>query len=77
MMIRMTLEKVMAFWKRQPFAPFDIRISDGRVLTVDHPDFLMRSRNGRTVTFTTEGDREIVIDVAHITELEVSNTTAA
>ena len=37
----------------------------------------MRSRNGRTVTFTTEDDREIVIDVAHITELEVSNTTAA
>ena len=71
------IDKVLEFWKRQPFAPFDIRVSDGRVYTVDHPDFLMRSRNGRTFTFTTEVDREIVIDLAHVTSLEVANTRAA
>ena len=69
------IEKVIEFWKRQPFAPFDIRVSDGRVYQVDHPDFLMRSRRGKTVTFTTEDDREVVIDVGHITSLEVANTT--
>ena len=23
----MTIEKVMEFWRRQPFAPFDLRVS--------------------------------------------------
>jgi hypothetical protein len=73
----MTIEKIMEFWRRQPFLPFDLRVSDGRVYTVDQPEFLIRSRHGRTVTFTTEDDREIVIDVGHITSLEVANTRAA
>jgi len=73
----MTVEKIMEFWKRQPFAPFDIRVSDGRVYTVDHPDFLMRSRDNKTVTFTTEDNREVIIDLSHVTSLEVANTRAA
>jgi hypothetical protein len=73
----MTIDKIIEFWKRQPFSPFDIRVSDGRVYTVDHPDFLMRSRDNKTITFTTEDNREVVIDMAHVTSLEVANRPAA
>ena len=73
----MTIDKVNEFWKRQPFSPFDIRVSGGRVYTVDHPDFLMRSRDNKTITFTTEDNREVVIDMAHITSLEMANHPAA
>ena len=73
----MTMEKISEFWKRQPFAPFDIRTSDCRVLKVDHPDFLARSRNGKTIRVVAEDDRDIVIDINHITQLEVANTHAA
>lgn len=73
----MTYDKIKEFHERRPFKPFDIRVSDGRVCTVDHPEFLMQSRSGRVVTFTTEDDREIVIDAGHVTSLEIANTPAA
>jgi hypothetical protein len=73
----MTNEQVMEFWQRRPFQPFDIRVSEGRVYTVDHPDFLARSRGGTFVTYMTEDDRVIIIDLGHVTALEVSNTHAA
>jgi hypothetical protein len=73
----MPIDKLMEFWKRQPFAPFDIKVSDRRVYTVDHPDFLMRSRDNRTIMFVTEDNREIALAMAHITSLEVANTRAA
>lgn len=70
-------EKIREFLHRQPFAPFDIRTSDGRVYTVDHPDFLMRSRDGKVIYLITEDDREILIDVQHIVSLEVANRPTA
>ncbi len=58
----------------QPFKPFDIRTSDGRVYTVDHPDFLMRDRIGDRVYYVTEDNREIKIALSQIVSLEVTNT---
>ena len=58
----------------QPFKPFDIRTSDGRVYTVDHPDFLMRDRIGDLVYYVTEDNREIKIALSRIVSLEVTNT---
>jgi hypothetical protein len=73
----MPIEKLIEYWKRQPFAPFDIKMSDGRVYTVDHPDFLMRSRDNRTIMFVTEDNREVALALVHITSLEVANSPAA
>ena len=66
----MTMDKISAFWKRQPFVAFNIRVMDGRVYKVDHPDFLLRSRDGKTLRFVMEDDRVVGIDVAQITRLE-------
>lgn len=73
----MSDDRVKEFVRAQPFRPFDIRVSDGRVYTVDHPDFLSRSRDGSFITYTTDDNRVIIIDLAHVTSLEVVNTRAA
>lgn len=73
----MLYERIREYHQRRPFKPFDIRLSDGRVYTVDHPEFLMQSRTRQFVVYTTEDDREVVLDSRHITSLEVANTPAA
>ncbi len=73
----MPVEQIMSFWKRQPFAPFDIRMSDGRAYTIDHPDFLSWSRDRKAVIYQTEDYREVILAVSQITSVEVLNTRAA
>jgi hypothetical protein len=73
----MDYEKFKEYHERRPFAPFDIRTSDGRVYTVDHREFLKQSRNRKTIVYTTEDDRDVTIDANQITALEVANTHAA
>ena len=68
----MTMEKISAFWKRQPFIPFNIRVMDGKVFKIDHPDFLVRSRDGKTLRFVMLDDRVVAIDVSQITRLEAT-----
>ena len=68
----MTMDKISAFWKRQPFVAFNIRVIDGRVYKIDHPDFLVRSRDGKTLRFVMEDDRVVAIDVSQITRLEAA-----
>lgn len=69
----MKSERIKEFIHRAPFAPFDIRTADGRVYTVDHPDFVSLSRHGDTLVYFTEDDRIAVIDCAHIVSLELAN----
>ena len=62
----------------KPFQPFDIKTSDARVYSVDHPEFISVSRDGRTVIYQTpEDDRTIWIDAGNIVALEVRNRPAA
>jgi len=70
----MRIDKVVEFIHRQPFQPFDIHMSDGRVYTVDHPDFVSYSRDGSTVSFwTAEDQRLVLLDSHHITGLAIAN----
>lgn len=73
----MTADKFREYMQRQPFAPFDIRTSDGRAYTVDHPEFVKMYRDGKAINYTTDDNRDIIIDMAHIVSLEVANTRAA
>jgi hypothetical protein len=61
----------------QPFDPYEIRMSDGRVYAVDHPEFLHISRAGNVVYYSTEDDRLITLAVGQITSLEKRNTPRA
>lgn len=73
----MKQERIIEMLHGEPFKPFEIRTSDGRVYEVDHPDFVARSRDGRTITYYTSDDRMVVIDTAQIVALEVANRPAA
>ena len=68
--------QITEMMRHRPFQPFEIRVSDGRVYPVDHPEFLAQSRNGHFVVYTTDDDRVIIIDLAHVTSLEVINARA-
>jgi len=73
----MNEERIEEYWKRKPFVAFDIRTADGRVYTVDHPDFLSKSRDGRRLYFITEDDRQTAIAMLHIVALETANRPTA
>jgi hypothetical protein len=71
-------KKVLDFIRRQPFVPFDIKTSDGRVYTVDHPEFISITRDHSILLYQTpEDDRTLWIDTANIVTLEVANRPAA
>lgn len=57
----MTVEQLVEMHQRRPFQPFDIYLADGRVLPVEHPEFLSRTPVGRTISVgRDEGTIEIV-----------------
>ena len=68
---------IAAYIRSQPFDRFDIRMSDGRVYTVDHPEFVHMSRKGNVIYYSTDDDRLITIAVSQITTLEKSNSPRA
>src|SRR5688572_11838980 len=73
----MDQQRILDFVHADPFVPFDIRTSGGRVYSVDAPDFFARSRDGRTFTYYTEDNRIVVIDMEHVLAVELANRPAA
>ena len=65
------------YHRAQPFQPFEIRMSDGRVYTVDHPEFLHLSRKGNVIYYSTDDDRLVTLAVSQMTSLEAANGTRA
>jgi hypothetical protein len=59
--------------RAQPFRPFDVRLADGRTIRVDHPDFAMMSRSGRTVAVYTQDDHFKVIDLLLVVSLDTAD----
>ena len=70
-------EQIAEVIRRQPFQPFDIKMSDGRAYKVDHPEFVSVSRDGRVVVYHTTDNRMLFLEMHHITTLEVANRPAA
>jgi hypothetical protein len=68
----MTTDSLAKFHRARPFQPFSIRMSDGQALLVEQPEFLAYSPNSRIATvFFEDGSFELV-DLLHITGLEVA-----
>ena len=71
-------KEAISFIQRRPFVAFDIKNADGRLYTVDHPEFIHHSRDGRILYYNTpEDDRLVVIDVQHVVSLEEANRPSA
>jgi hypothetical protein len=54
-----------------------MRLSNGRVYTVDRPDFIALSHDRRTVTYCNDDGRMVTISVAHINTIEKLNRPSA
>lgn len=69
----MTIEQFKTTLHQQPFRPFTIRMADGRMFPVMHPDFVAQSPTGRTVIVYLPDDTYSVLDLLLMTELQVTN----
>jgi hypothetical protein len=69
----MTTEQFRATLRQQPFRPFKIRMADGRIFDVAHPDFVAQSHSGRTVIVVQPDDSYSVLDLLLMTELQGAN----
>ncbi len=67
----MTVEQFKSALHANPFRPFTIHVTDGRVFLVKHRDFVSRSPSGRTVIVHNDDDSFSVLDLLLVTELEV------
>ena len=63
--------------KAQPFQPFEIRLSDGRSHTVNHPEFAMVSPDGMELLFVADDQGIHQIYVPLITEIETLSSRPA
>ena len=67
-------KQLQEYIRQIPFVPFDIKTSDERIYTVDHPEFISITRDLSTLLYQTlEDDRTVWIDTASIVALEQAN----
>ena len=69
--ISMTVEQFKTTLHLQPFRPFTIRMADGRMFDVPHPDLVAKSPSGRTVIVFQQDDSYSLLDLLLMTEVEV------
>ena len=53
--------------------PFSLRLTDGALVPVPHPEFIWITQDGQTAIVNTEGSRIKIIDVELVTALEQGN----
>jgi len=53
--------------------PFSLRLTDGSLVPVPHPEFILITQDGSTAIVNTEGSRIKIIDVELVTALERDN----
>ena len=67
----MTSEQLTRHIKAQPFTPFRMHLADGRVLSVDHPEFVLYIPGARTCV-VADADALVydTVDLLLVTSLE-------
>ena len=72
----MTAEQVRKARGQAPFKAFTIHLSDQRRFEIPHPDFLWVMPGGRTIGVADEKGAAEIIDLVHVTSLELKGTEA-
>jgi hypothetical protein len=68
----MTREQLRATLQASPFQPFNIRMADGRVFHVPHPDYLSFFPSGPLANvYNVNGRTSSIVDLLLMTELEI------
>jgi hypothetical protein len=66
----MTIEHLRSMHQARPFQPFDLHLADGRVLTVQHPEFLAQSPAGRTIAVEQPDGVIEIVDLLLVVSLK-------
>jgi hypothetical protein len=72
--LSMTSEQVKQAQTKAPFKPFTIFLSDQRHFEIQHPDFLWIIPGGRSLAVALENGAMEVIDLMHVTSLQLHET---
>ena len=67
----MTKDAIHGTLRAQPFKPFSLRLTDGTLVPVPHPDFMVLSQVGRTAIVRTEGEKFSIVGLGLVTTLEL------
>jgi hypothetical protein len=67
----MTVEKLLEFYKAEPFRSFVLHLADGREIPVVHREFIMAAPSGRTLAVYQPDDTFNLIDLLLVTDIEV------
>ena len=72
----MTKDAIHSTLHAEPFRPFSLRLTDGTLVPVPHPDFLVLSQGGRTAIVNTEGEKFSIVDIGLVTTIEFGTLPA-
>jgi hypothetical protein len=67
----MTSEQIINVLRAQPFRPFVMKTTGGREYRIDHPELMLFSRTGRTLSIATPDDTFAILDVLMIESINV------
>ena len=67
----MTRDAVYSTLHSQPFKPFALRLTDGSLVPVPHPEYMVVSKGGRTAIVNTEGEKFSIVDLGLVTAIEI------
>ena len=67
-------DRLRAAVRARPFAPLRLRLADGRVFPVPHPEWISVAPNGRYAVLHTEQSETIQLDMPLIIALENGDT---
>ncbi len=68
----MTIEPLREALEAKPFRPFRMHLADGRVLNIDHPEFVAYYQGARTcVVADPKGDGYDTVDLLLVTSIHV------
>ena len=71
----MTKEAIHTTLNSQPFRPFALRLTDGSLVSVPHPEFIAVSQGGRTAVVFTEGEKFSILDLGLVMAIETNSST--
>lgn len=73
----MTADQLREVHQTRPFATFSLQLADGNEVEVPHPEFMMFMRDRRSIMVAMSGTTYKIIDLMHITSIQVGNGKAA
>ena len=68
-----TRDAVYRTLQARPFRRFSLRLTDGSLVAVPHPEFILLTQGGRTAVVNTEGEDFRILDLSLVTAIEVES----